>query len=154
AKSFSAAKSISLDYGVMQKTRRGLVVPVDMGWSDVGSWSSVWSSSPKDEDNNALAGDVVAVGTRNSLIRSYGSATIVTIGLEDLVVVGTRDAVLVAPMSRSDEVRNVVARLAADGRSCATRPAAALRAYDMETQSLPHVAGEDDIVRMEDHYGP
>ncbi len=151
---FGAAQNISLDYAVMQKTRRGLVVPVDMGWSDVGSWSSVWSSSPKDKDNNVLAGDVITVGTRNSLIRSYGSATIVTIGLEDLVVVGTRDAVLVAPMSRSDEVKNVVAQLAAAGRSCAKTPPEEVVSLEMGVRSGPYYLEETDIVRVEDGYGP
>lgn len=150
---FGAAKDISLDYAVMQKTRRGLVVPVDMGWSDVGTWSSVWSSSPKDKDNNVLGGDVVTVGTRNSLIRSYGSATIVTIGLQDLVVVGTRDAVLVAPMSRSDEVKNVVAQLAAAGRSCAKTLPERVVSLEMGTESGPYCIEEDDIVRVEDGYG-
>jgi hypothetical protein len=114
----------------------------------------VWSSSPKDEDNNVVGGDVLAVGTRNSLIKSYGSATIVTIGLEDLVVVGTRDAVLVAPMSRSDEVRSVVAKLAADGRACATTAAGRSLLLELEARSQPDHLGEDDIVRLEDGYGP
>ncbi|MFL6736047.1 MAG: mannose-1-phosphate guanylyltransferase/mannose-6-phosphate isomerase [Sphingomonas sp.] len=153
AECFSALESISLDYAVMQKTRRGFVVPVDMGWSDVGTWSSVWSSSPKDKDNNVVAGDVLTLGTRNSLIRSYGSATIVTIGLEDLVVVGTKDAVLVAPMSRSDEVRNIVAKLAAAGRSCATTAPEKALEIPMQVQPGPYYLEEDDIARVEDGYG-
>lgn len=121
-KSFAAAENISIDYAVMQKTGRGYVVPTDMGWSDVGSWSAVWSNSPKDEGNNVIAGDVLAVQTKNSLIRSEGSATVATVGIEDLVVVATRDAVLVAPLSRADEVKGVVTRLADADRRCATTP--------------------------------
>lgn len=122
ADAFRKAENISIDYAVMQKTDRAFVVPVDMGWSDVGSWSSLWATSAKDEHNNVVAGDVLAIDTRNSLVRSDGSATIATIGLEDVVVVGTRDAILVAPMGRSDEVKHVVRRLADGGRPCATTP--------------------------------
>ena len=120
--SFSEAENISIDYSVMQKTRRGYVVPTDMGWSDVGSWSAVWSNSPRDERNNVIAGDVLAVDTKNSLIRSEGGATVATVGVEDLVVVSTRDAVLVAPLWRADEVKDIVAHLAAANRRCATTP--------------------------------
>jgi hypothetical protein len=104
----------------MQNTKRAFVVPVDMGWSDVGSWSAVWSNSAKDSDNNVVAGDVLTVDTKNSLVRSDGSAVVVTIGLEDVVVVGTKDAVLVAPLHRSDEVKSVVQQLTSAGRSCGT----------------------------------
>jgi mannose-1-phosphate guanylyltransferase/mannose-6-phosphate isomerase len=120
--SFAAAENISIDYAVMQKTKRGYVVPTDMGWSDVGSWSAVWSNSPRDEDNNVIAGDVFAVETKNSLIRSEDAATVATIGVEDLVVVATRDAVLVAPLWRADEVKHVVTQLAEADRRCATTP--------------------------------
>lgn len=119
---FADLDSISLDLGVMQRTTRAFVIPIDMGWSDVGSWAAVWSSSAKDGDNNVTVGDVVTVDTRNSLVRSDGSAVVVTIGLEDIVVVGTKDAILVAPLRRSDEVKDVVKRLAIAGRSCATTP--------------------------------
>ena len=120
--SFAAAENISIDYGVMQKTKRGYVVPTDMSWSDVGSWSAVWSNSPKDQGNNVIAGDVLAVETKNSLIRSEGAAIVATIGVEDLVVVAARDAVLVAPLWRADEVKDVVTRLAEADRRCATTP--------------------------------
>ena len=150
--SFGTAESISLDYAVMQKTDRGFVVPVTMGWSDVGSWSSVWLSSPKDKDNNAVAGDVLVFETKNSLVRSYGSATIVTIGLEDLVVVSTRDAVLVAPLSRSNEVKNIVEQLAAAGRSCATALPDGAREEDFSEIPFAPYRKEDDIVRLEDEY--
>ena len=97
----------------------------------------------------------MTVGTRNSLIRSYGSATIVTIGLpQDLVVVGTRDAVLVAPMSRSNEVKNVVAQLAAAGRSCATTQPEQLVSLEMGVGPATYYLEEDDIARVEDGYGP
>lgn len=127
--SFSSVENISIDHGVMQKTKRGFVVPVDMGWSDVGSWSALWASSPKDENNNVVAGDVLAVNTKNSLVRSDGTATIATIGLEGVLVIGTRDAVLVAPLSRSDEVKEIVQQLASAGRSCATTPSKVARPW-------------------------
>ena len=122
-KAFRGIDNVSIDCAVMQKTKRGFVVPVEMGWSDVGSWSAVWSSSAKDGDNNVAAGDVLMVDTRNSLVRSDGSAVVVTIGLEDVVVVGTKDAVLVAPLHRADEVKTVVQQLTSAGRPCATMPA-------------------------------
>jgi mannose-1-phosphate guanylyltransferase/mannose-6-phosphate isomerase len=117
---FRGIENVSIDCAVMQVTKRGFVVPVEMGWSDVGSWSAVWSSSAKDCDNNVAAGDVLMIDTKNSLVRSDGSAVVVTIGLEDVVVVGTKDAVLVAPLHRSDEVKNVVQQLTSAGKACAT----------------------------------
>jgi mannose-1-phosphate guanylyltransferase/mannose-6-phosphate isomerase len=135
---FSTLESISIDCAVMQKTKRAFVVPVDMGWSDVGSWSAVWSSSAKDDHNNVLVGDVLTIDTRNSLVRSDGSAVVVTIGLEDVVVVGTKDAVLVAPMQRSDEVKGVVEQLANAGRPCATK---APKASSDQPRLAPEIAG-------------
>jgi mannose-1-phosphate guanylyltransferase/mannose-6-phosphate isomerase len=137
---FSDLDSISLDCGVMQRTKRAFVIPVEMGWSDVGSWAAVWSSSAKDGNNNVTVGDVLTVDTRNSLVRSDGSAVVVTIGLQDIVVVGTKDAILVAPLRRSDEVKDVVKRLATAGRSCATRP---------PLDGVPIVASSTDRLAVE-----
>ena len=141
---FRGADNISIDCAVMQKTKRGFVVPVQMGWSDVGSWAAVWSSSAKDGDNNVAAGDVLMVDTRNSLVRSDGSAVVVTIGLEDVVVVGTKDAVLVAPLHRSDEVKNVVQQLTSAGKACATAP--------LHEPAFASAPSHSDLVLQEDQY--
>lgn len=100
--------TISIDYAVMERTDHARVVPVDMGWSDVGSWESLWSVSSKDSRGNALSGDVLAIDTDNSLIRSDGSTTVAAVGVRDLVVVATRDAVLIVPRDRADDTRLVV----------------------------------------------
>ena len=150
AQAFGRIESVSIDVGVMQKTKRAFVVPVDMGWSDLGSWSAVWSSSAKDSDNNVVIGDVLLVDTKNSLVRSDGSAVVVTIGLEDVVVVGTKDAVLVAPLRRSDEIKDVVKQLANAGRSCAT--SAAREPEPIVGTQWAHPLQADPI-RVEEHYG-
>jgi mannose-1-phosphate guanylyltransferase/mannose-6-phosphate isomerase len=82
-----------------------------MSWSDVGSWNSLWQISDGDVDGNVLSTKVVAVETKNSLIRSYGGATIAALGVSDLVVVATRDAILVLPRSRAEEMKVLVAHL-------------------------------------------
>lgn len=165
--SFNSVENISIDYAVMQKTDRAFVVPVDMGWSDVGSWFTVWSNSEKDEQNNVTSGDVLIKDTRNSLVRSHGAATIVTIGLEDVVVVGTRDAVLVAPLSRANEVQEIARQLANSGRTCATisstaadAPRAALLIEEAEAAppscAIQHPAADagDLPLRIEGQRGP
>jgi mannose-1-phosphate guanylyltransferase/mannose-6-phosphate isomerase len=103
AKSFEDCPSESIDYAVMEKTRNALVMPADIGWSDVGSWSALWEVSSKDERGNTFQGDVVDRGSRNSFVHA-DHRLIATLGLEDCVVVETRDAVLVA---RKDEVQHV-----------------------------------------------
>ncbi|HZU87774.1 MAG TPA: mannose-1-phosphate guanylyltransferase/mannose-6-phosphate isomerase [Stellaceae bacterium] len=113
---FSACPSDSIDYAVMERTQRAAVVPVAMGWSDVGSWDALWELSDKDESGNALAGNVVALDTRNCYLRSEGGL-VAALGVEDLVVVATGDAVMVAPRARAQEVKQLVARLACEGRA-------------------------------------
>src|SRR5947209_9123543 len=103
AEAFAQAQNISIDHGVMEKTTRGVVVPVDMQWSDVGAWDAVWKLSPKDAAGNAVQGDVVAVDTRNSLLRSDGHGLLATIGLDHIAVIAVRDAVVVAPLDRVAE---------------------------------------------------
>ncbi len=88
---FAACDSNSIDYAVMERTRRAAVVPVVMGWSDVGSWDALWEMSEKDGDGNSLAGDVVAEDTRNCYLRSEAEL-VAAIGVEDFVVVATADA--------------------------------------------------------------
>lgn len=112
---FSAAENISIDHGIMEKTVRGMVVPVQMQWSDIGAWDAVWKLGHKDEQGNVTHGDVVIIDSRNSLVRSDGRATIAAIGLENIAVISVDDAILVAPMDRVAEVKNVLATL--KGRS-------------------------------------
>lgn len=119
---FVAIPSISIDYGIMEKTERAFVVPVDMHWSDVGSWNAVWQLSNHDQQGNALMGDVLAIDTSDSFIRAEGGATVAAIGLEKMAVVAVRDAVFIAPMERAAEVREVVDRLKQEGRELAIMP--------------------------------
>ncbi|MEX1147867.1 MAG: mannose-1-phosphate guanylyltransferase/mannose-6-phosphate isomerase, partial [Sphingomonadales bacterium] len=113
---FTACPSNSIDYAVMEKTDRAMVVPVDMGWSDVGSWSALWDISDKDADRNVVDGDVIATDTRGSLLRSEGPA-IATVGVDNMVVVATVDAVLVAHKDKVQNVKQVVDALARARRS-------------------------------------
>ena len=112
---FEACPADSIDYAVMEHTSRAAVVPVGMGWSDVGSWDALWEMTDKDAAGNALIGNVVAEDTRNCYLRSE-TGLVAAIGIEDLVVVATADAVMLAPRNRSQEVRRLVARLATEGR--------------------------------------
>jgi len=116
AAAFTAVRSISIDSAVMEHTKAAAVVPVDIGWSDVGSFDALWQVGPKDADGNVGVGDVVTSDTRNSYLRAeHGLVT--TLGVEDLVVVATADAVLVAPRSRASDLKQLVAKLERDGRS-------------------------------------
>lgn len=117
AEAFAQAPSISIDYAVMERTSRARVVPVDMAWSDVGSWNSLWEIAPKDAVGNAVSGDAVTIDTEGSLIRSEGDFTIATVGIKDLVVVGTRDAVLILPRDRAQDTRLVVEELKRSGHA-------------------------------------
>ena len=104
--SFSASPSISFDHQIMERTDRGLVVPLDAGWSDIGSWHAVWAVSNKDQAGNVLIGDTVAVDSHNSLVRS-SSRRVAVVGVDDIIVVETMDGVLVIPRERSQEVREI-----------------------------------------------
>jgi len=112
---FLASPSDSIDYAVMEKTDQAMVVPVDLGWSDVGSWSAMWEVSPLDDDGNVTRGDVVAVNTRDSYVMAR-DRLVGTLGVENLIVVETADAVLVADKSSVQDVKQLVAKLEADGR--------------------------------------
>lgn len=113
---FAEAPSAAIDTAVMERTDRALVVPVDMDWSDVGAWSALWDIGDRDDAGNLVVGDVVAEDSHNSYLRSQGRL-LATLGVENLVVVATDDAVLVADRSRAQDVGKVVARLGALGRS-------------------------------------
>jgi mannose-1-phosphate guanylyltransferase/mannose-6-phosphate isomerase len=113
---FADCPADSIDYAVMEHTERAAVVPVTMGWSDLGSWDALWDLAHKDEAGNALAGHVIAEDTRNSYIRSE-AGLVAALGVEDLIVVATQDAVMLAPRSRAQDVRQLVGRLIAENRS-------------------------------------
>lgn len=105
----------SIDYAVMEKTQDAVVVPMDVGWSDVGSWSSLWDVSEKSQEGNVIHGDVISHKTCNSYLYS-DSGLIATVGVDDLVVVQTKDAVLVANRDSVQDVKKIVEQIKADGR--------------------------------------
>lgn len=127
--SFAAAQNISIDHGIMEKTDRGVVLPVDMGWSDVGSWQALWKISPSDDQNNVLQGDVLALDSRNSLIRSHDGGLVTAIGLDGMAVVAVRDAIFVAPLERAADVKLLVDQLQSQGRDCVATPAKVARPW-------------------------
>ncbi|HST44312.1 MAG TPA: mannose-1-phosphate guanylyltransferase/mannose-6-phosphate isomerase, partial [Luteimonas sp.] len=112
---FAACPSDSIDYAVMERTDRACVLPVDIGWNDVGSWSALWAVSPQDGDGNASHGEVIAVDSHDNY--TYARTLVALVGVDGLVVVETEDAILVARKDRVQEVKAVVARLKADQRS-------------------------------------
>ena len=105
-----AVQAISIDHGVMEKVDEFFVVPGEFGWSDVGSWTALGDLLPKDGEGNAFKGDVVAVDSRGNVAVASGK-TIALLGVDDLVVVTTEDAVLVCPKGRAQDVREIVAAL-------------------------------------------
>lgn len=119
AREFAHCPADSIDYAVMEHTERGAVVPLDSGWSDVGAWSTLWDVSDKDAAGNVLCGDTVLSDVSNSYIRSE-SRLVAAVGIDNLVVVETADAVLVAEKSRVQDVKNIVNQLLLGKRSEAT----------------------------------
>ncbi len=126
--SFAACPAISIDYAVMERTKKAGVVPADIGWSDVGSWSMLWERGAKDAAGNVVTGDVLIEDGRNNFIRSEGRL-LAAVGVEDLVIVATNDAVLVAHRDRDQDVKLVVDRLNKAGRSEATQHARVYRPW-------------------------
>ncbi|MFP4107785.1 MAG: mannose-1-phosphate guanylyltransferase/mannose-6-phosphate isomerase [Desulfonatronovibrio sp.] len=114
-KAFMACPSDSIDYAVMEKTDKAAMVPLDAGWCDVGSWSTLWEISEGDENNNVLKGDVLVSDTRKSLVMA-DSRLVATLGVEDLVVVETKDAVLVARRDKAQDVKALVEMLGKNSR--------------------------------------
>ena len=115
AQAFSQSPSDSIDYAVMEKTSEAAVVPLDAGWSDVGSWSALWAVSDKDDAGNAHHGDVMEIDCRNTY--AYGSRLIAMVGLHDTIVVETDDAILVGHRDRVQDVKAIVGRIKQEGRS-------------------------------------
>jgi len=113
---YGSLESISVDYGIMERGDRVVVIPAAMGWSDVGSWETVRELLDKDENGNVLQGDVLALDTRDCLVRSE-DRLVATLGVEGLVVVDTTDALLVCSEARSQEVRAIAERLRDEDRA-------------------------------------
>ncbi|HVB83460.1 MAG TPA: mannose-1-phosphate guanylyltransferase/mannose-6-phosphate isomerase [Rhodanobacteraceae bacterium] len=116
---FGACRADSIDYAVMEKTTHAAVLPVNLGWSDVGSWSALWAVAPRDAAGNAHRGDVIALDCRDTF--AWGERRLIAlIGLDDVVVVDTDDALLVARKDRVQQVKEIVQRIKAGKRSEAT----------------------------------
>ena len=113
---FVACPEDSIDYAVMEKTEKAVVIPLDSGWSDVGSWQSLWEVQDKDATGNVLVGDVIAQDTENTMVHA-SNRMVACLGVEDLVIVETTDAVLVADINQVQKVKDIVKLIEADGRS-------------------------------------
>lgn len=116
AATFETCPDDSIDYAVMEKTDAAVVVPMDAGWSDVGAFASLWEILPKNADGNVHRGDVLSHDSQNNLVFAE-NALVATVGLTDMVVVQTKDAILVAPRDRVQEVKQIVNRLKTAGRT-------------------------------------
>jgi mannose-1-phosphate guanylyltransferase/mannose-6-phosphate isomerase len=113
---FEKCRADSIDYAVMEKTRDAVVLPLDAGWSDVGSWASLFDALPADEEGNVLQGDVLVHDTHDCYVHST-SRLVTAVGMDDHVIVETKDAVLVAPKERVQDVKELVAKMKKSGRS-------------------------------------
>jgi len=112
---FQQCPENSIDYAIMEKTTKGVVVCFDVGWNDLGSWSSLWQSNQKDENQNVLFGDVLAEQSQRNYI--YSSSRLVTaLGVENLIIVETKDAVLIAHQDKSQEIKKIVEQLKSEQR--------------------------------------
>lgn len=115
AAAYAQCPNISIDYAVMEKTSKAAMLPLEAGWNDVGSWSSIWDLTSRDENGNAVCGDAMLLDTRNSYVHSQG-ALVSTIGVEDMIVVQTPDAILIAKQDRAQDVGKLVAQLKQSNR--------------------------------------
>ena len=114
---FALVPDKSIDYAVMEKTRHAAVIPVSCTWSDIGSWSALWLTGNKDAEGNLREGDTLSIDSRNSLLRSHDRHLLATVGIDDLIVVTTPDATLVAHRDAAQDVKKIVEQLKASGRS-------------------------------------
>jgi mannose-1-phosphate guanylyltransferase len=111
---YTEQRAVSIDYGVMEKAKNVLVIPGAFDWSDLGSWDALWEVSEKDENGNAVRGEFIGIDTSNSLIHSTGKL-VALVGVKDLLVVETNDALLICRRGRSQDVRKVVETLEKKG---------------------------------------
>jgi mannose-1-phosphate guanylyltransferase/mannose-6-phosphate isomerase len=116
---FARAPKKSIDYAVMERTKLAAVVPADLGWSDIGSWSTVWEVLDRDAAGNAIDGPAVVLDSRNSLVRSEEPILTTVVGLDDVIVIATADAVLVASRAKAEQVKTLVEELRAQNRRAA-----------------------------------
>jgi mannose-1-phosphate guanylyltransferase len=116
AEAFSLCPDESVDYAVMEKTESAVVIPLDAGWSDLGSWSALWELKEKDAEGNVTEGDVIALDSRDSLIMSK-DRLVTTLGVSDLIVIDTPDALLVADKNHIQDVKKIVGRIKDAGRN-------------------------------------
>lgn len=113
---FARSPSRSIDYAVMEHTANGAMVPVDMGWNDLGAWDALWRIGDRDENGNVITGDVLAHDTGNSYLHSSGPL-LAAVGIDDILLIATPDAVLAVARDRVDAVKDVVAKLKTHGRT-------------------------------------
>lgn len=137
---YAQLPNISIDYAIMEHTNQGAVLPSDFGWSDIGSWKSLYDFLPKDGDDNVLDGDVIANQTRNCFIRGH-DRLIATNRVKDLVVVDTPDAVLVSDIESSREVKQIVSQLKERGRE-----------EHLRHRTLYHSWGTDTLLESKEDY--
>lgn len=116
AHEFAKSPAISIDYAVMEKTKDAIVLPLEAGWSDVGSWTSIWEVGPQDDSGNVLHGDVFAEHVTNSYLRAE-SRLLAVVGVDDHVVIESPDAVLVAHRNSTEQIKKIVTRLAKENRT-------------------------------------
>ena len=126
---FASSPSISIDFAVMERTSHAFVLPVDIGWSDVGSWSSLWDISDKDQHGNVVQGPILALDSKDCLIRSEHNQLVVAVGLKRLGVIVTRDAVLVTDLDRSQDVKIAVDTLRERGDAAAVSASEVFRPW-------------------------
>lgn len=117
---FRLAPKVSIDYAIMEKTKVGAVLPAGFRWTDLGSWNAIWAHAERDANGNALSGPCEVISVRNSIVRSDDAIVTAVIGLEDVAVVATPDAVLVAQRTAADELRSLHATLHGNGHVAAT----------------------------------
>jgi mannose-1-phosphate guanylyltransferase / mannose-6-phosphate isomerase len=117
ADAFARVPEDSIDYAVMEKTARAAVVPLSCGWSDIGSWSALWLAGERDADGNVREGDTLAFDSHGCLLRSHDRHLLATVGVDDLIVVSTPDATLVAHRDAAQQVKRIVEELKRSGRS-------------------------------------
>ncbi len=127
-KPFAAMTGDSIDYAVMEDCQQAAVMPIDVGWSDVGSWRALWQVAAHDSDDNLIEGDVIALDCQSSYIRSDGPL-VAALGLKNIAVVATKDAILVTPKDKAEAVKDVVAALSAKGRTEAKAPLRTVRPW-------------------------
>jgi mannose-1-phosphate guanylyltransferase/mannose-6-phosphate isomerase len=146
---FLACPSDSIDYAVMEHTRDAVVVPLVAQWNDLGSWEAFYTISPKDANGNALCGDIVAQETRNCYLHA-AHRLVATLGVEDLTVVESADAVLVAHRSRHQEVKGILERLKSQGRTECDLHRRVYRPWgSYETLALDEKHGRFQVKRIE-----